>query len=106
MRCEIERIVPTDLIAGFVRTDAVVLEAGGDEEWTFQLRFPDHDALTAFHDYVVAHDILIHVERTYKLMETDERGADGDVYTVRVRQASAGRFPGMAWVGPVWVEAR
>ncbi|MFB6296048.1 MAG: DUF3604 domain-containing protein [Halobacteriales archaeon] len=35
----------------------------------------------------------------------DGRGIDGDVYTVRVRQASAGRFPGMAWVGPVWVEA-
>ncbi|WP_251341787.1 DUF3604 domain-containing protein [Haloplanus halophilus] len=39
-------------------------------------------------------------------MRWDEaRGTDGDVYTVRVRQASADRYPGMAWVGPLWVEA-
>jgi hypothetical protein len=35
----------------------------------------------------------------------DRRGADGDVYTVRVRQASADRFAGMAWIGPIWVES-
>lgn len=40
-------------------------------------------------------------------MSWDERrGTDGDVYTVRVRQATAGRYPGMAWVGPIWVEPR
>lgn len=40
-------------------------------------------------------------------MSWDEgRGTDGDVYTVRVRQATADRFPGMAWVGPIWVEPR
>lgn len=36
----------------------------------------------------------------------DDRGTDGDVYSVRVRQASANRYPGMAWVGPIWVEPR
>ncbi|MFB6300776.1 MAG: DUF3604 domain-containing protein [Halobacteriales archaeon] len=35
----------------------------------------------------------------------DHRGTDGDVYTVRVRQASVNPFPGMAWVGPIWVES-
>jgi hypothetical protein len=34
----------------------------------------------------------------------DDRGTDGDVYTVRVRQASSRRHPGTAWVGPLWVE--
>jgi hypothetical protein len=35
----------------------------------------------------------------------DRRGTDGDVYTVRVRQAAAdGDHPGTAWVGPIWVE--
>jgi hypothetical protein len=34
----------------------------------------------------------------------EERGTDGDVYTLRVRQASAGPVPGMAWLGPLWVE--
>jgi len=39
-------------------------------------------------------------------MEWDEtRGTDGDVYTLRVTQASADRHPGMAWVGPLWVVA-
>jgi hypothetical protein len=38
-------------------------------------------------------------------MDWDEdRGTDGDVYTVRVRQASATEYPDMAWVGPIWVE--
>lgn len=36
----------------------------------------------------------------------DRRGTDGDVYSVRVRQASEDRHPGMAWVGPIWVESR
>jgi len=36
----------------------------------------------------------------------DRRGTDGDVYTVRVRQASADPHAGMAWVGPIWVEPR
>ena len=36
----------------------------------------------------------------------DTRGTDGDVYTVRVRQASRYEYPGMAWVGPIWVESR
>ncbi|MFB6148647.1 MAG: hypothetical protein ABEJ48_03180 [Halobacteriales archaeon] len=35
----------------------------------------------------------------------ERRQTDGDVYTVRVRQASRDRYPGMAWVGPIWVEA-
>jgi hypothetical protein len=33
----------------------------------------------------------------------DRRGTDDDVYVVRVVQASADRDPGMAWVGPIWV---
>ena len=40
-------------------------------------------------------------------MDWDEqRGTDGDVYTVRVQQATDGRYPGMAWVGPLWVEGQ
>jgi hypothetical protein len=35
-----------------------------------------------------------------------ERGTEADVYYVRVVQASApDDFPGMAWAGPIWVEA-
>jgi hypothetical protein len=36
----------------------------------------------------------------------DERGTDADVYYLRVRQAARdGEDPGLAWVGPLWVEA-
>jgi hypothetical protein len=39
-------------------------------------------------------------------MTWDERqGTDGDVYTLRVEQATDGPYPGMAWVGPLWVES-
>jgi hypothetical protein len=34
----------------------------------------------------------------------DTRGTDGDVYTLRVTQASDREFSGRAWVGPLWVE--
>jgi hypothetical protein len=34
-----------------------------------------------------------------------ERGTDADVYTVRVDQASDRRYPGGAWVGPIWVRS-
>jgi hypothetical protein len=36
----------------------------------------------------------------------DNRATDGDVYLVRVRQASHTDYPGLAWVGPLWVETR
>jgi hypothetical protein len=35
----------------------------------------------------------------------DARGSDADAYHVRVTQAADHDFPGMAWAGPVWVEA-
>ncbi|AZH24508.1 DUF3604 domain-containing protein [Haloplanus aerogenes] len=40
-------------------------------------------------------------------MRWDEtRGTDGDVYVARVTQASNDPYPGVAWVGPIWVEER
>ena len=65
---------PTDLIEGISRADAVVLEARGHDEWVFRLRFPDHDKLSAFHNYIIEHGIPIHVDRTYTLSETTEHG--------------------------------
>lgn len=65
---------PDDLIEGIGGTDAVVLEAQGNKQWTFRLRFPDHDKLSQFHNFVLEHDIPIHIDRTYTLSETTERG--------------------------------
>ncbi|MFB6107945.1 MAG: bacterio-opsin activator domain-containing protein [Haloplanus sp.] len=66
---------PTDLIDAIGRADATVLEAyGDDDEWLFRLRFPDHDKLSTFHNYVIEHGITLHIDRTYTLSETTERG--------------------------------
>ena len=65
---------PTDLIEGIARTDAVLLQAGGNETWEFRLRFPDHDGLSGFHNYVIERGIPCHSERTYTLTETSESG--------------------------------
>ncbi|MEA5387575.1 bacterio-opsin activator domain-containing protein [Haloarculaceae archaeon H-GB11] len=65
---------PTDLIEGIAAADAVVLEAHGNEQWTFRLRFPDHEKLSVFHNFVLEHDFSIHIDRTYTLTETTERG--------------------------------
>ena len=65
---------PLDLIEGILEAEAVVLEARGNREWVFRLRFPDHDALSQFHNYVIEQGTQIHVDRTYTLMETTERG--------------------------------
>lgn len=65
---------PTDLITGISQSDAVLLEAHGTDDWVFRLRFPDHEKLSEFHNYIIEHDIPIHVERTYTLTEKTEHG--------------------------------
>jgi predicted DNA binding protein len=66
--------LPIDLIEGISRSDSVVLEARGGDVWSFRLRFPDHEKLSTFHDYVVEHDVPVHITRTYTLSETAEYG--------------------------------
>lgn len=65
---------PTDLIQGFAAADAVVLDARGENRWEFRLRFPDHDALSSFHNFVIEHGIDVHIERTDTLTGTTEHG--------------------------------
>ncbi|MFP9060950.1 helix-turn-helix domain-containing protein [Natrialbaceae archaeon A-chndr2] len=70
---------PTDLIEGIAAADAVILEARGNRQWQFRLRFPNHDKLSDFHNFILDHDIPIHIERTYTLSETTERGHQFDL---------------------------
>jgi predicted DNA binding protein len=65
---------PTDLIEGIARSDAAVLQAFGNDTWEFRLRFPDHDGLSAFHNFLIENDIPCHIERAYTLTETSESG--------------------------------
>ena len=67
---------PMGLIDGIAEADGVVLEARGHEDWTFRVRFPDHDDLSTFHNYVIERGIPVHIDRTYTLAEatdTDRR---------------------------------
>jgi predicted DNA binding protein len=50
-------------IHGIAAVGATILEATGDQLWRFRLRFPDHGALSEFHDYCVAHDIRYTLDR-------------------------------------------
>lgn len=65
---------PTGLIKSIAESDAVVLEARGNDPWTFRLRFSDHENLSLFHNSIIEHDISIHIERTYTLSERTEHG--------------------------------
>ena len=65
---------PTDLIVGISRSEAVLLEARGLENWTFRLRFPDHGRLSNFHNYIIEHEIPVHIDRTFTLTESTENG--------------------------------
>lgn len=65
---------PMDLIAGIAATDAVVLEARGNDTWLFRLRFLDHATLSQFHNFIIEHRIPIHIERTYTLIERLDSG--------------------------------
>lgn len=77
---------PRDLLEAISTSEAVVLEALGDGEWLFRLRFTDHDKLTRFHNAILEQDIAIHIERTYTLSERSDHGHRFDL-TVQQREA-------------------
>lgn len=64
----------TRLIDIIVASDATVLEARGNRDWLFRLRFPDQDTLSTFHANVVEHDVPITVERTFTSTKNREHG--------------------------------
>jgi len=52
--------------AGLIETKANLLEARGvAETWSFELRFPSHDALSTFQQHCTSHEIPIDVKRLY-----------------------------------------
>ncbi len=51
---------------GLFETEANLLEARGvADTWTFELRFPSHETLSAFQKYCTEHSIPIDVQRLY-----------------------------------------
>mgnify|MGYP006274258677 FL=1 len=56
-------------------TGATILEARGNgDRWQFRLRFSNHDKLSAFYNRCTDNDFPVHIDRTYTLTESTERG--------------------------------
>lgn len=68
-----------DLVQGIVKTEGTVLVASGNSEWTFHVRFLDHERVADFYNYCTDHDISIHIERVYSLTEESIRGRSFDL---------------------------
>jgi len=73
------RDAPTDLIAAFERSEAVILEASGADTWNFRLRFADHDELSTFHDAVRDLEIPISIDRICTQFERSDHGKTFDL---------------------------
>ena len=65
---------PQNLLETLADLDATILEATGNDQWIFRVRFADHEKLTHFHNFCTDHGITIHIDRTYTLSEETERG--------------------------------
>ena len=50
---------------GVSDTNGTIMEAHGDGDWSFTVRFRDHADLTRFHQYYQEHDFPVHIDRVY-----------------------------------------
>lgn len=62
-------------------TGGVILEAHGNDVWSFRLRFLDHQEIAEFYNYCSENDLPIHVERVYTLTEETLQGRVFDLTT-------------------------
>jgi len=67
------------LIYGMAETQATILEARGNEQWFFRIRFDDHSGLTDFHNFCMDHGIVFQLERVYTLAEEYGKGHKFDL---------------------------
>lgn len=51
------------MIAAIKESEAAVVRARSESDWTFQLRFPDEDRLSQFHERCSEADVPIRIER-------------------------------------------
>jgi hypothetical protein len=70
---------PDSLLEGIEASNGVILQAIGDEDWVFRLRFPDHEAVSTFYNFCTERGIGIHVDRSYTLTERTESGYQFDL---------------------------
>lgn len=58
-----------ELVSGIAETDATILEAYSDDEWTFRIRFEDHTGLARFNEFCDANGIDYRLERVSALAD-------------------------------------
>lgn len=63
-----------DLIEGINGANGAILEAGGDGEWYFRVRFNDHQEVADFYNFCTEHAIAIRIGRVYTLTEESLQG--------------------------------
>ncbi|WP_435174883.1 helix-turn-helix domain-containing protein [Halorussus sp. AFM4] len=84
------------LIRGITETKATILEAYGDDEWTFRIRFEDHSGLAAFHNYCADRGITYRLNRVYALddrsVAVDARGLTELQHETLVEAVGRGYF--------------
>ncbi|MFC6716949.1 helix-turn-helix domain-containing protein [Natrialbaceae archaeon GCM10025810] len=64
------------LITGITGTDATILEAHSDDEWSFRIRFGDHSGLAAFNQYCADRGIRFRLNRVSSLDDVPPIGDD------------------------------
>jgi predicted DNA binding protein len=62
------------LLYGMAETNATILEARGNHDWYFRIRFDGHAGLTAFNEFCADHDITFKLKRVYTLTEEQQDG--------------------------------
>jgi len=76
----------TDLITGINESEGTIMEASGKETWNFRLRFPSHDRLRRFYNYITDTELRLHLDRIFTLPEI---GPDGFSFAITPEQREA-----------------
>ncbi|MDS0295873.1 helix-turn-helix domain-containing protein [Halogeometricum luteum] len=58
---------------GISDQDGAIMEGHSNSEWSFTVRFPNHAALTGFHQFYQAHDYPVRIDRVYSPGEASRR---------------------------------
>ncbi|WP_458191150.1 helix-turn-helix domain-containing protein [Haladaptatus sp. NG-WS-4] len=62
------------LLEGILESEATVLDARGNDDWMLRVRFPDHEKLSQYYNYLNDLGITLRVDRIYTMDEDAEPG--------------------------------
>jgi predicted DNA binding protein len=62
------------LLEGILESEATVLEARGSDDWMLRVRFPDHEKLSQYYNYLNDRGISVRVDRIYTMDEEADPG--------------------------------